>query len=277
MLSFLKNYTRSFSLRFILFDEYRRLKCKNKKLAKQIWRYPGRAESIISFLHFFHPSDEVVLVDVGANVGNFALSFKEIFSNTEIIAFEPASDTFAILSKKFSDQPAVSLHHCAISNVAKMVPLYLQGTHSEQNSLEVHKKGDYGCYANTHEKKEYVQCATLDSFHIQKKHKKLCLKIDVEGHDIEVLEGATELLKQTDVMMIEANFINMNLGADGQRKAPSFSKICALCEQANLYPIAFHTFGDRISNYAFRRDVIFVKEKLLDNVLFENYARFTIV
>lgn len=265
---FLKKYFRSFALRFLLLDEYKRLNCRNKRLLKQIFRYPGRAEYPISLLHFFKTTDEVLLIDVGANVGNFANAFKQTFPNTHIIAFEPATDNFNELSKKFSKDPTVNLHRCAISNEEKMLPLYLQGECSEQNTLEFHPKGAYGDYDTQHEKHEFVSCKTLDSFNIQKGNRKLCLKVDVEGHDIEVFEGAKTLLNEADVVIVEANFINMHLDSQGKRKPPSFSKLVTLCEAVGLYPIIFHIFGDEISNYAFRRDVIFVKEALLDNVLF---------
>ncbi|MCX7121779.1 MAG: FkbM family methyltransferase [Gammaproteobacteria bacterium] len=147
--------------------------------------------------------------------------------------------------------------------------LYIQGPLAEGNTLEFHHKGSYGVFDRKHEKFETVQCKTLDSFDIKKSSKKLCIKIDVEGHDIEVFEGASELLKHADVVIAEVNFINMNLDESGKRKKPSFSTLCTLCEKENLYPIILHTFGDQISNYAFRRDVIFVKEGLLDNVIFK--------
>lgn len=268
ILSLLKNYTKTFALRFLLQDEYNRLKCKNKAIKKQIWLAPGRAEYPISLLHFLKPSDEILLVDVGAHIGDFAQNFRDVFPNTTVIAFEPAKDSFEALRQKYSHDTTVTLYPYAISNSERRAPIYLQGTLSQGNSLEFHPAGAYGSYDNKHDQHDDVQCYTLDSFAIENDNKKLCLKIDVEGHDIEVFEGATELLKKTDVLIVETNFINMNLDESGHRKPPSFSKICTLCEAADLYPIIFHTFGDHISNYAFRRDVIFVKKHLLDNVLF---------
>ncbi|MCX7121778.1 MAG: hypothetical protein NTZ67_08450 [Gammaproteobacteria bacterium] len=100
MFQFLKRYTRSFALRFLLHDEYKKLKLTNKALLKQIWSFPGRAEYPISLLHFFKPTDEILLVDVGANVGDFSQSFRNTFPNTHVIAFEPASDNFNVISKK---------------------------------------------------------------------------------------------------------------------------------------------------------------------------------
>jgi hypothetical protein len=44
-----------------------------------------------------------------------------------------------------------------------------------------------------------------------------------------------------------------------------------LLSECGLYPIVFQDYGRVVSNYAFERDVLFVKRELLSKIWFRNY------
>ena len=69
-----------------------------------------------------------------------------------------------------------------------------------------------------------------------------------------------------DAVLLECTFADEYEG-----KEPSFSPCCSLLRECGLYPIVFQDYGRALSNYAFERDVLFVKRELLGKIYFRNY------
>jgi len=72
-----------------------------------------------------------------------------------------------------------------------------------------------------------------------------------------------ETLSGADAVLLECSFADEYKGIE-----PSFAPACALLRKCGLYPIVFQDFGRLTSNYAFERDVLFVRRNLLARVWF---------
>ena len=92
------------------------------------------------------------------------------------------------------------------------------------------------------------------------------LKVDVQGFEVEVLKGALNSLVKFDLIIIECSFVSEYLETE-----PSFSEIVKILRINNFFPLIFQNFSKSISNYAFERDVIFVKKNLLNKIFYKNY------
>jgi FkbM family methyltransferase len=142
--------------------------------------------------------------DVGANVGQSAQRFAQEFPDAAIHSFEPVASTFATLSRAVP--PRVQCHHIALGATRNTGRMVTQGKHEMFYLL-----GDNPAPSTA--VLEEVSVDTLDGFcaghhiaHID------FLKIDTEGSDMAVLEGAADLLrdKRIGIIQVEASMNSRN-------------------------------------------------------------------
>ena len=137
-------------------------------------------------------SDNDLIIDCGANVGELNYSFK--FKNTDIryVGIEPDYETFNCLEKNRVRLTDV-FHNIALSNKIGESKLYLDNP-GGNSSLEFFGKNE----------SLNVKTATLDSLNI--KGTVRLLKLEAEGHEPEVLDGATNSLRNINYVSVDFGF-----------------------------------------------------------------------
>jgi FkbM family methyltransferase len=145
--------------------------------------------------------------DVGAHVGQTALEFLDAFPNAEITSFEPNLNAFSRLADIKSDR--FSAHQLAISDKCGTADLYVLslpeagGGIPSQNSSLVAKR-QFGLVTGQYTETVPVQCQTIDRFCAERRiDGPDLLKIDTEGHEVEVLTGAQETLRSVSFIYVE--------------------------------------------------------------------------
>ena len=157
----------------------------------------------------FIPGYEVVF-DVGANRGEWA---KWVIRSNPAIAlhcFEPSIFTFKnLLAKNFP--PNVICNNFGLSSKEERLPLFIFEEGSVFNSL-------YGTWTTKAQrvsregKTETIKLQALDGYCSEKNIQAIdFLKIDVEGHELEVLRGSTEMLKQGKIGTIQFEYGTCNI------------------------------------------------------------------
>ena len=139
-----------------------------------------------------------VILDVGANVGQSAARFRAAYPLAEIFCFEPVQATYLSLRDAVAGDPRIHCHHVALGSQQGTATLVLDGT-SDRSRIEP------GLPTDT--TSETVPVDTLSNFCTQKEIPQISyLKIDTEGHDLEVLRGGESLLAEArvDVLEVEA-------------------------------------------------------------------------
>jgi FkbM family methyltransferase len=143
---------------------------------------------------FFNPSDRVI--DIGANRGVYAYALARPGAKVEL--FEPNSACAQILASWAARKPNVSLHAVALSDhegsAELQIPVDVTGVeHDASASIEKSGSGKF--------REQVVPLATLDSF---KFRQVALIKIDVEGHEFRVIEGAQKTIaSDTPALLIE--------------------------------------------------------------------------
>lgn len=238
------------------------------KTRQQIWRQPAEAEDWVNLTRFIDPTEEVFLIDVGANVGDFTARAQEEYPDLRAVCFEPIGSNFQALQRQFGDSKDVKIYKAAVSNENTQANMFV-GRSNTLCSLEKYSdEGNhaYGVDDGSYNVTEAVECRTLDSFGLDPAGRRVLLKVDVQGHEEKMLEGAAETLRKVDVAIVECTFANEYEGLP-----PSFAGVVSKLATAGLYPVIFQEYGRLWSTYAFERDVIFVRQPLLKKIWYTNY------
>lgn len=150
-----------------------------------------------------------VVFDVGANVGNwtsFALSVQPLLN---MHLFEPSFTAYERCSQK-TWPPGVRLNNLGLSERKETLQLNIIDSASGMNSL-YQRRGVEGAEASAQESihvttlDEYCEEHSIDHIHF--------MKVDVEGHELAVFRGASRMLKDRRINMIQFEYGGCNLDA----------------------------------------------------------------
>jgi FkbM family methyltransferase len=144
----------------------------------------------------YMPTGPLTVVDIGANVGLFALYMKRARMESEIFCFEPVPATIELFKKNIGNDPGVHLYPYALSNREQTAQLHLHPLNSGENSLK----------AYTNKTAETIRVPVKDAAtalrQIGLKYIDI-LKIDTEGCEVEILESLQPYLPYVGIVMVE--------------------------------------------------------------------------
>ncbi|MGC2303234.1 MAG: FkbM family methyltransferase [Candidatus Binatus sp.] len=159
-------------------------------------------------VHLFGRYRVKTVLDVGANVGQFAKRMIAAGYPDRIISFEPVSSSHSMLLKNAEgyDQWQVA-RRCALGGERRKVMVNIAGN-SESSSLlpmlERHVSAlPISKYLGAEETELIRLDDVLEEFLPAEKGASLALKMDVQGFEGEVLDGAPRTLKQIKVIYTE--------------------------------------------------------------------------
>ncbi len=151
-------------------------------------------------------SPKPVLFDVGANVGEYSNLLGDVFPGAKIYAFEPSTPTWEVLKSKLT-HPNIEAVNLGLSNAVEQLKLYRDKELSSMASVYPRQLGD-----TTLKNYEMISLTTLDQFCEERGISFIdFLKIDVEGHELKVFEGATRMLAQRAIRFIQFEFGGTNI------------------------------------------------------------------
>ena len=136
---------------------------------------------------------DAIVIDVGANIGEFSVAVAP--HAKKVYAFEPVARSRALLQKNTASSPTVEIIDCALSNTEGTVTL-APDTKNNSGTYRVTGSGT-------------IPLRTLDSFNLTPDF----IKIDVQGLDIRVLQGAARTIaKNKPVLLFEISDLTIKYG-----------------------------------------------------------------
>lgn len=162
----------------------------------------GERDLIRLVAHLAGPAPLTVL-DVGANVGDYATMALHLLEGAEVHCVEPSSVAASKLNSRFAAEPRVSIHQYALGDgAAASAPLWGEQPGSSQSSLYRRVLPETKLQIQ-----ERVAVRTLDDAFDEYGAARLSLlKIDAEGAEYAVLNGARRLLAQSLIDVIQFEF-----------------------------------------------------------------------
>lgn len=153
------------------------------------------------------------LIDVGANQGQFALSWKRFYPQCKIVSFEPVPETFVKLKANTSDQKNIEVFNMGLGTTPGKLTIYKNGHSHASSFLKISGFQKEHIPKTRIELREEVDVTTLDvMLPTFGPLGKSVLKLDVQGYEREVLTGGGEVLARIDYVIIEMSFQPMYEG-----------------------------------------------------------------
>jgi len=195
------------------------------------------------------------IIDIGAHEGESIIRFNKLFNNPEIHSFEPQIESFKKLEKLKTNN--IYLNNFGLGSKSENKDIYINSNTAASSYLNIDNKSKYFRSLKTI-KKEETKIDTLDNYLIEKKIDFIDLmKIDVQGFENEVLNGALKSLNKVNLIEIEIVFVNY------YEKYNSFYEIENILKNYNfeLYSLSSITLNrknDRLRNL----DALYYNKKI---------------
>lgn len=177
--------------------------------------------------HLVKPGDTVV--DVGANVGWYTNYLSKIVGDQgKVISLEPMPETFALLSRcvQAHDLGNVELHNVGASecdgSAVMEIPPYASGG---ANYYMAHIIDSSRRVATMHQRE--VKLRSLDSMLRESFHKVGFIKCDVEGHELQLINGAQEIIKARKAAWLIEISRSSDPDLDGSNSSTIFGLLAA--------------------------------------------------
>lgn len=152
-----------------------------------------------------------IVLDVGANNGQFGLMLRNEGYKGEIHSFEPVSKTFE------------NLNHACLNDQKWFSNKLAMGSTTGEETVHITESSDLSSFLNPNDfgKEKYekikvsqtekVKVNTISDYLATKipafKERNILLKMDTQGYDLKVFEGALNVLDHIDCILSEISFI----------------------------------------------------------------------
>lgn len=146
------------------------------------------------------------IVDVGANLGEWSIGMARLTSAEKILAYEPLPLVFKELQSNSHKFPQIQCINSAVGNSNTPVEINFYDTHQLSSILDL---SDVARQVHGMEqdkgRKVTVQQHTLDQ-DLADFDEISVLKLDVQGYEPQVIEGAQATLQKTKILMTEVTY-----------------------------------------------------------------------
>ena len=157
-----------------------------------------------------------VVFDVGANVGDYSLLVRRHSPSAFIYAFEPSERVYRQLAQNLSARGDVRAksYNIGFSDAEKDVELYSYSIEGQEISLlaSLVRRLPTQVLETRVSSSERIQTKTIDGFCSTNAIERIdFLKLDVEGHELAILRGASQYLASGAITMIQFEFGPANI------------------------------------------------------------------
>ena len=153
------------------------------------------------FLNYIKKNKVDYLFDVGANSGIYSLIMAQKFKNLKILSFEPIKKTYLKLKNNIllnKDIKNIKTYNFGLSdsNTRLRMKALVRNNHVQLGGFGVLESYDKKSNFYT----ETALFKSADSF-LNYKNKSLCLKIDIEGHELFAINGLKKILSNNKIFL----------------------------------------------------------------------------
>lgn len=246
-----------------LFHFRRKLKKSLALAGVPIWRKGLRSGVAASIEHqaCLSDLDFSTCIDVGANTGQFSLLIRGMRPDCRIFAFEPLARPAAKFREVHGDAPNVEFFNMALGAASEERPIQVTLKDDSSSFLDPEEVRQFGRIADK-VGEEMVRIERLDSvLSPEQLSGKVLLKMDVQGFEDKVLEGASAILPHVEWVYTEAAFTPLYAGQ------PLFDDLHALLRDHGFEPRRIGHVSGTPSNIQSLIDVLYQRRAAPDEAV----------
>ncbi|MDB9739470.1 FkbM family methyltransferase [Candidatus Pelagibacter sp.] len=165
----------------------------NEGIDLSIFLFGTSEKKINNLKKLFKSNEKLIIIDIGANIGSISLPLAKMFNKSKIFAIEPTNYAFKKLTKNLNLnedlKKIISLNQIFLSKKNK--PVKVWSSWNFNNNTNKHKQ-----HLGTLHSIKRESYMSLNNFINFKKIKKVdFIKLDVDGHELDVLKSGEKFLK----------------------------------------------------------------------------------
>jgi FkbM family methyltransferase len=156
-----------------------------------------------------------LVLDVGANVGEYAVQLRRLGYGSSIVSFEPLSDAFAALERAAAGDPRWECRRQALGSSDGTAEINVAENAVSSSLLQINDRALRSAPQAGYVGTEHVQVTRLDSIwpELFREGDRVWLKLDVQGFELEVLKGAQASLPAIACVQAELSFVPLYDGS----------------------------------------------------------------
>ncbi len=153
-------------------------------------------------------NNPALIIDIGANIGNYTSEILKLYPNVEIHLFEPSMKNFEILKSRFSTE-RIFINNKALSNKSGIGQLFTDKEGSGMASLGKRRLDHFDIEYKESEKVEIITFEDYWKNNLNERNIDV-VKIDVEGFELDVMNGFGLALKKVKIIQFEFGGCNLD-------------------------------------------------------------------
>jgi FkbM family methyltransferase len=157
-----------------------------------------------------------LVLDVGANEGQYAETIRRNGYEGRIVSFEPLASAYAELERRATAVPGWATHPFALGATNGTALLHVAGNSMSSSLLAMAPRHVESAPESAYLAEQEIDVRTLDAVapDLVGPRDRLWLKIDTQGYEIPVLRGAERTLERVEVIEAELSLVELYEGQE---------------------------------------------------------------
>lgn len=226
-----------------------------KKLGIQVKKFSG--SDIGRRILLMKKNDINKIIDIGANIGQYALEVRRDGFKGGIVSFEPLAEAFSKLKDYAKNDKNWQVYNCALGNEDGHTFINVAGnsvSSSINNMQDTHLKA---APDSAYTGKEEISINKLDTVfgNFYSEDDRIMLKIDTQGFEKNIIDGAEKFLEKVILLQLEMSLIPL------YENEMLFTDMIEYLKQRNFQIVSLENgFFNSQSGQLFQVDGIFINK-----------------
>ena len=228
-------------------------------LGYDIVKYKTTYPACVIFNHLKKSNIGVVL-DIGANEGQYSQELRKAGFKGRIFSFEPLSEAYKNLKLNAAHDEKWHTFNFALGEVDRMALINIS-KHSPSSSIlpmtSLHREAAPG---SEYISEEQIEIKTLDNIFdtLSIPSENVFLKVDTQGYERKVLDGAINSLSQISGIQLELSTVEL------YEREEAYYSLCRFVEEKNFRLIrVIPGFSHKGTHEMLQYDAIFIKKTVI--------------